>query len=177
MKLKHFMRRGIFICTCILFFLIYCSFTSDADLFDVDWDKTYNATIEKVVDGNTVWIVFEYEMPERADEYEKVRLIGVDARGSYEKSAVEYLEDLCGQQVEIEMDKSMRRHRDRNGNLLAYVWFGGELLNRTLIRRGYAYCDDKIKSDSKRLRILKEEEAEAKRERRGLWFERNAYVR
>lgn len=178
------MRRNIFIstkifaiCFFLFVFLVCCGFTSDGKLFEVNWDKTYNATIERVTDGNTVWISFEYEMPPRSDEYECVRLIGVDSRGNYEKNAMEYLERLCGEEVRIELDKAIKPPRDRNGHLMAYVWYGGELLNRTLIRRGCAYYDDKIKFDSKRMRILKDEEAEAKRERRGLWFERNAYVR
>lgn len=153
-----------------LLMLVACSFTNDIDTFDVDFDKTYSAEIKRVINGDTMWVSFEYEKPRGAKDYETIRLIGVDARGDYEDKAIDYLSEFEGDTVDIEIDKSLR-HRGRNGELYAYVWFGGEMLNRSLVRKGLSLYNKRQKFDGGRMRIFEADENDAKRERRGLWFE------
>jgi endonuclease YncB( thermonuclease family) len=44
-------------------------------------------------------------------------------------------EKLVGQQIELEYGEPTR---DTEGNIIAYVWIGEEMLNQILIQKGYA---------------------------------------
>lgn len=45
-------------------------------------------------------------------------------------------EKVIGQQIELEYDEQAR---DQGGNIIAYVWLGTEMLNRTMLEKGYAH--------------------------------------
>ncbi len=95
--------------------------------------------VVRVVDGDT--LVINYEGTD-----EKVRLIGVDTPESVhpdkEKNTAfgdevsEYAtSQLSGKSVGIEFDVS---ERDQYGRLLAYVYLGDKMFNKTLLELGYA---------------------------------------
>lgn len=99
----------------------------------------YTTTVIRVVDGDT--IVVNYNGAE-----EKVRLIGVDTPESVHPDgnrntesgilASDYTkEKLEGKEVELEFDV---QQRDMYGRLLAYVYVGGVMFNKTLLEDGIA---------------------------------------
>lgn len=97
---------------------------------------TYN--VDRVVDGDTIVVNLN-------GTQETVRLIGIDtpesvhpdaSRNAY--GAVSYAftkSKLEGQNVELEMDV---QERDKYGRLLAYVYIGGQMFNKTLLSEGHA---------------------------------------
>lgn len=95
--------------------------------------------VERVVDGDT--IIIDYH-----GVSERVRLIGVDtpesvhpdaARNSeFGETASAYTKEaLTDQAVYLEFDVEQRDKYDR---MLAYVYLGGEMFNKTLLRDGMA---------------------------------------
>lgn len=96
------------------------------------------ALVARVVDGDTIDVVLQ-------GRTERVRLIGIDTPESVDprqpvqcfalEASAFAARRLQGRTVELEFDVE---RRDRYGRLLAYVWLGDELFNRTLVRRGFA---------------------------------------
>ncbi|MDR3305007.1 MAG: thermonuclease family protein [Clostridiales Family XIII bacterium] len=93
----------------------------------------------RVVDGDTIVVDLD-------GISEKVRLIGIDTPESvhpdasknvpYGKVASDYTKSrLEGQSVTLEFDTT---ERDRYGRLLAYVYIGDEMFNKTLLEEGHA---------------------------------------
>ncbi len=87
------------------------------------------ANVTRIVDGDTVVI----------DSGEKVRLVGVDTpevdEAYYEEAKQYMVDNVLGEQVELEADVS---NRDDFGRLLRYVWLDGELINEQLVLSGLA---------------------------------------
>ena len=114
-------------------------------------------TVVKVSDGDTVWV-------KDGDERVKVRLDKIDAPESDQKWGKESREALAqmvmGREVELEGDKT-----DRYGRRLSVIWCEGREVNLELVKLGlawhYAYHD--------KTEAYREAEAEARREKRGLW--------
>jgi micrococcal nuclease len=127
---------------------------ADAECPTMPEGETFEATVERAVDGDTL------ELDEPVDGVSRVRLIGVDAPetegqdGEPEPYAEETgdftASELEGERVLLELD---RETTDPYGRLLAYAWrerapspqenppFGGdepELFNLTLLEGGYA---------------------------------------
>jgi micrococcal nuclease len=126
------------------------------------------AVVLSTVDGDTIHV--------RVDGREdKVRFIGVDtpevdwyghpgecygaAAGTYTRHR------LDGATVRLDFDV---RLRDRYGRLLAYVYLGDELFNRTLVERGYA-TNDPVPPDTRMEDVLASAENDARGAGRGLW--------
>lgn len=95
--------------------------------------------VVRVVDGDTIVVDFN-------DKDEKVRLIGIDTPESVHPDANKNTEEgitasdftknlLSDKSVSLEFDVS---ERDRYGRLLAYVYLEGEMVNKTLLKEGYA---------------------------------------
>lgn len=97
----------------------------------------------RVVDGDTIVV----------SPNEKVRLIGVDtpetvhpkkAVACFGKEASQFTRDAVeGKTIRLVLDQvnTKRRHKDRYGRTLAYVFLAdGKMLNRELIRQGYAHA-------------------------------------
>ncbi|MCI9588786.1 MAG: hypothetical protein HFF60_12625 [Oscillospiraceae bacterium] len=128
---------------------------------DVFWDyDTSSARIVtklypvlRVVSGDTIVV-------NRDGVEETVRLIGVDAPEIMEPvsgkhtdagfAASEYVTIyLSDEQVELELDV---QERDQDGRLLAYVYSEGEMLNKKLLKTGYAA----LSSDSRNVKHMNE---------------------
>jgi micrococcal nuclease len=123
--------------------------------------------VTEVVDGDTIHVLL-------AGQTERLRLIGVDAPELEHppepaecfgrESATFTQSSLDGRRVDIEFDVE---RRDRFGRLLAYVFRGGELFNRTLVSQGFAversYPPNLAHQDE-----LRAAEEEARQNERGL---------
>jgi len=126
------------------------------------------AVVTSDVDGDTVHVRV-------AGRDEKVRFIGVDTpevswygrQGEcYGPQAALYTRHrLVGQTVRLAFDV---RLRDVYGRLLAYVYLGGELFNRTLVRLGYA-TNDPVPPDTRMESLFASTEAAARSRGAGLW--------
>jgi len=97
----------------------------------------------RAVDGDTIVVT----------PNEKVRLIGVDTPETvhpaqtvqcFGKQAKQFTRDAVeGKSVRLVLDQNnaKRRHKDRYGRTLAYAYLDdGRMLNRELIRQGYAHA-------------------------------------
>lgn len=125
--------------------------------------------VDRVTDGDTIIVLLD-------GTEEQVRLIGVDTPESvhpdpvrnvpYGRVAAGYTrERLLGQQVYLEYDVETR---DKYGRLLAYVWIGDEMFNRTLLSEGHAV----LATFPPNIRYVDEFtvlQAEARNAGRGLW--------
>ena len=123
----------------------------------------------KVVDGDTIQIMFN-------GKKERLRLIGIDTPESVHSDesknteegriASEYVKTfLEGKYVTLEFDVEERDQYDR---LLAYVYLDGEMVNKKIIRDGYASLETvppNVKYVDEFTTLLKE----AKDAKRGLW--------
>jgi micrococcal nuclease len=116
--------------------LVACSSTSGA-LPDAA-NGRLAATVVRVIDGDTVEVSI-------AGVTDTVRLIGIDTPETVapgepvacfgpEASAFA-TSRLDGRAISLELDVEPR---DRYDRLLAYVWTGDELVNETLVSKGYA---------------------------------------
>lgn len=115
--------------------------TSVASVYDLDM-----VTLDKVVDGDTLWVVND-------GEREKVRLIGIDTPESvhsdksknneYGEMASEYVKTMLAdtEYLYLSYDEEIT---DRYGRTLAYVWLTDDtsdianMLNATILIDGYA---------------------------------------
>lgn len=105
----------------------------------VNIDNLDSYTVIRVVDGDTIKVMFE-------GEEESVRLIGIDTPESVHPDSSKNTEfgefvsayakeTLEGKEVVLEFDENQRDMYDR---LLAYVYIDGEMFNKTLVEKGYA---------------------------------------
>ncbi|MBX2866972.1 thermonuclease family protein [Candidatus Kaiserbacteria bacterium] len=90
-------------------------------------------TVTRVIDGDTL-VVSRYgkEVP--------VRLIGIDAPEEgycYAEEGRQTLERMVGESVTLQMDDAQNAY-DAYGRILAYVYADDVLLNREMIKGGYA---------------------------------------
>jgi len=139
--------------------------SGEADSQTIDLRK-----VLRVVDGDTIVV----------SPNERVRLIGVDtpetvhpakAVQCFGREAKEFTRRMIGgQTVRLVLDEfnEARRHRDKYGRILAYVYLkDGIFLNADLVRRGYAHAYTRF-----RFRYVVEFRAlerEARRRELGLW--------
>lgn len=127
-------------------------------------------TVVRVIDGDTIVV----------SPNEKVRLIGVDTPESvhpkkrsacFGKEAKRFTRDTVeGKTIRLVLDKvnAKRRHKDRYGRTLAYAYLDdGRMLNRKLIRQGYAYAYTRFRFGH--LVEFRELERQAKTQSIGLW--------
>ncbi len=130
----------------------------------------YEATVVRVIDGDTILL----------SNGEKVRYIGINTpeihhptRGkeSYGEEAKEANRRLVeGKTVRLEFDV---QQRDKYGRLLAYVHLDGQMVNRTLVREGYAEVATYPPNVRHQVEFVKLQR-EAREQQRGLWQEPEA---
>ncbi|MFD0697187.1 thermonuclease family protein [Paenibacillus sp. GCM10027628] len=127
-----------------------------------------SAKVERIVDGDTLEVTLN-------GKKEKVRLIGVDTPETkkpntpvmfYGKEASEYTtKRLLKQTIELEFDVEKQ---DPYKRLLAYVWIGDELFNRTLVQEGYARMAT-FPPNVKYVDSFKKDQEDARNKKKGLW--------
>lgn len=125
----------------------------------------YEASVARVIDGDTIHL----------SNGEKVRYIGINApelhhprRGKepYGEAAKEANRCLVeGKTVRLEFDVQLR---DKHKRLLAYVYVEGEMVNRALVRDGYAQVatyPPNVRHQDEFLKLQRE----AREQGRGFW--------
>jgi len=130
----------------------------------------YEATVVRVIDGDTILL----------SNGEKVRYIGINTpeihhptRGKepYGQEAKEANRRLVeGKTVRLEFDV---QQRDKYGRLLAYVHLDGQMVNRRLVRDGYAEVatyPPNVRHQDEFLKL----QGEAREQQRGLWGDAEA---
>ncbi|MEZ7197113.1 thermonuclease family protein [Pseudodesulfovibrio karagichevae] len=122
-----------------------------------------DARFLRALDGDSLRV-------DHAGDTLEVRLIGVDApeyKQEYSRKAKDFSRSFCqGKTVHLEFD---RDRRDRYGRTLAYVYADGRMLNEELVRAGLA-IPIRIKPNTRHYDLIKQAEAEARREKRGFWI-------
>lgn len=104
------------------------------------------------------------------DDGERVRLSGINTpeRGEcyYQEAKDRLIELVLDKDVYLERDKT---NRGNYGRLLRYIYRNNVLVNKVLVREGYADAYDKYKYDTKRFDELDEAEQKAKASNLGMW--------
>ncbi len=121
--------------------------------------------VTKISDGDTITI----------ETGEKVRYIGIDTpelhqpyvgAQCYGQEAMEANTLLVlGKQVRLEKDTS---ETDKYGRLLRYVWVDGEMVNETLVAKGFAFAKD-YPPDSQYKKRFAAAQAQAQAAGLGMW--------
>lgn len=122
----------------------------------------FTGRVVGVSDGDTIEVM-------RAGRAVRVRLQGVDcpeSRQAYGTRAKQFTSELVfGKTVAVQVHGT-----DQYGRILGEVILpDGRSLNRDLVRNGYAWWYRRYSDDP----VLQQLEEEARRERRGLWREKN----
>ncbi|WP_117161638.1 thermonuclease family protein [Paraliobacillus sp. X-1268] len=160
----------------ILTLLTGCGLQTDLNRETQTDSDLPSATVDRVVDGDTVHIILD-------GEEESVRLLLVDTPETkhpnlpvqpYGEQASKFAKEKLteGTQIQLEYDGPKRDKYDR---LLAYIWIDGELFNEMLLEEGfarYAYEYDPPYTHSDQ---LKEAETKAKAADLNIWSE-DGYV-
>lgn len=116
------------------------------------------ARVQRVVDGRTIVL----------SNGERVRYIGLEIPNDLQSinQATNVNRDLVvGADVRLEFDRQLR---DKDGNLLAYVYVGELMVNEYLIQTGYARVEPYSLNRRFLTRMLRLQ-ARASRERLGIW--------
>jgi micrococcal nuclease len=117
------------------------------------------ATVAQVVDGDTIELT----------DGRKVRYIGINTPERdqpYYKEATEANRQLvAGKTIQLELDTETF---DQYGRTLAYVWVGGEMVNLTMLKEGYANAFT-VPPNVKYEEQFRQAEREAREAERGLW--------
>ncbi|MCX7655351.1 MAG: thermonuclease family protein [Treponemataceae bacterium] len=133
------------------------------------------ASVEEVIDGDTIKVRLAAPFPSVLKAHETVRLLGIDApetetsprpAGFFGKEAKKYATRLLlKQRVLLAFDWDLR---DRYGRLLAYVYLSdGRCVNKHLIAEGYAYAYTRYPFQF--LAEFRHAQNEARAQKRGLW--------
>jgi endonuclease YncB( thermonuclease family) len=114
--------------------------------------------IIRVVDGDTVLVA------QHGQQF-RVRLLGVVSADN--PQAATTLRDLTRHAAaSIELD---RRRAAADGAWLAYLYSDSRLVNAAVVRAGWARYEPNPGDSSSHVRLLKEAEQTARRERLGIW--------
>lgn len=141
--------------------------------------QKFSAKVEKVVDGDTVYAIFNNGVLNDGQKY-KIRLIGIDTPESKHINktkntkegiiAYEYTKKMLeGQNVIVEFDIAQT---DKYGRFLAYIWLDNELYNKHLLDIGYAKIMT-IQPNSKYVEEFKTAQEKARKNEVGFWKIKN----
>jgi micrococcal nuclease len=140
------------------------SLGQDQDPVEGSPPRSETATVENVVDGDTIVVRLENGIRER------VRLIGIDSPEMGECFADEARAALAellprGRAVAMTTDVS---DRDRFQRLLRHLWVAGMHINEELVRRGFAIAKE-YPPDVAMAGVLRDAQREAQEAAAGLW--------
>lgn len=167
----------------LLSFVISCSFFKFSDtkneIDSLDSKPLYKAQITAVVDGDTVKVQFENEIPENCSTNETIRLIGINTPELnlnknkepeyYAEEAYQFTNKYWNKKVYVQLD-DVTGLRDKYSRLLAYIQLSdGKLLNELLLEEGYARYYDNFKFNKQRMDDFSKAEIKAKLSKKGLW--------
>lgn len=173
------MRRYAMMSLLFLFVLIGCA-PEETDLLGIkqpDDEKVTKATVERVIDGDTLKVKL-------ADgKTEDVRLLLVDTPETvkpdtpiqpYGTEASAFTKETLPSGTAIRLERDHSR-TDRYGRLLAYVWYGDKMLNQELLRKGLARVAFVYEPDTRYVDMFEQIEQEAKQAKKKIW-EHDGYV-
>lgn len=133
--------------------------SSESDIELSSINSTRSAKVERVLDGDTI----EMESGER------VRYLGINAPESGQPFSTEAIREnerlVAGRTVNLEFDIQTQ---DRYGRLLAYIWVGNMLVNKEIVKNGYAVSET-IQPNVKYQDLILKAQEEARTACRGLW--------
>lgn len=149
----------------LLLILLFISINVNAEVVKFD----------KCIDGDTMGVYIN-------NEYKKVRFLSINApeidHGDgdgqyYGEESKNYVCDKIknAKTIELEYD-DLSDKEDKYGRVLAWIWVDGELLQKDLVRNGYAEVKYVYKN-YKYSDELKELEKSAKEEKLGMWSDSN----
>jgi micrococcal nuclease len=122
-------------------------------------NSTRSVKVIRVLDGDTIEI----------EGGERVRYLGINAPEAGEPYSTQATREnerlVAGQTVNLEFDAQTQ---DRYGRLLAYVWTGDVLINKEIVRNGYA-VNETIQPNVKYQDLILKAQKEARGACRGLW--------
>ena len=115
--------------------------------------------VKRVLDGDTIEI----------EGGERVRYLGINAPGSGQPFFTEATREnerlVVGRTVNLEFDIQTQ---DRYGRLLAHLWVGDVLVNKEIVKNGYAVSET-IQPNVKYQDLILKAQQEARTACRGLW--------
>lgn len=172
--------------TILIFTLLVASCGKEAEIKNTektDDEKLYSAKITAVVDGDTVKVQFEKEVPEDCSKKETIRLIGVntpelnlykdEAAEYFAKEAYEYTNRYYREVVNIQFD-NVSALRDRYDRILAYVWLcNSTMLNKNLIEDGYGRYYNAFQFNENYMNEFLSAEIQAVQQKKGMWGGQN----
>lgn len=122
-------------------------------------NSTRSVKVIRVLDGDTIEI----------EDGERVRYLGINAPESGQPFSTEATREnerlVAGRVVNLEFDVQTQ---DRYGRLLAYIWVGDILINKEIVKNGYAVSET-IQPNVKYQDLILKAQEEARTACRGLW--------
>ena len=122
-------------------------------------NSTRSAKVVRVLDGDTIEI----------ENGERVRYLGINAPESGQPFSTEATREnerlVAGRTVNLEFDVQTQ---DRYGRLLAHIWVGDILVNKEIVKNGYAVIET-IQPNAKYQDVISKAQQEARTACRGLW--------
>lgn len=153
--------------------------TSSSTLPVVRWPKAVSTTalVTNVVDGDTVDLLFDGEAKAL-----RVRLLGINTPESVDprrpvqcfgKEASKHVKELLLNKRVAAVSDIKADDRDKYGRLLRELVMGdGTDVNATLVAQGYAHAYLDYPLDKQRKAQLRQIQAEAQKQKQGLWNEK-----
>lgn len=139
----------------------------------------YQAKVTKVIDGDTIDILFTDITPTGCNKKERVRFIGVNTPelNLYKNKEKEYYSEeafyftnseLYNQFIDIQFD-DVSAQRDKYNRLLAYIWNNNHLFNQLLIERGYGIYYNNFNFNNYYMNLFKAAQNYSKANNYGMW--------
>lgn len=133
---------------------------------------TYEATVEKVSDGDTLTISYN-------NKEQKVRLLLIDTPESvkpgvdpqpFSIEASNFVKELLPHGTKVTIEPGVEGYEfDKYNRLLAYVYVNGEMLNKTLIEEGYARVGFIYEPNTRYLDEFLKIQDDAKENKKNIW--------
>ncbi len=131
----------------------------NAQISPPDINSIRSAKAIRVIDGDTIEI----------EDGQRIRYLGINAPESGQPFSTEASREnerlVAGRAVNLEFDIQTQ---DRYGRLLAYVWAGDVLVNKAIVKNGYAVSET-IQPNVKYQDLIVNAQQEAREDCRGLW--------
>lgn len=136
--------------------------------------KKYAVKITKVVDGDTLIVLYQDEIPEGCKESDRVKLLGVNApdltkKEYYAQEAFDLNSKYLNQVVFVEFDK-VAGPKDKYDRPIVFIRLPDDsLLNVKLIEGGYAKFVGGIKFENSVMDVFGDAQRSAQGEKKGIW--------
>ncbi len=133
-------------------------------------EKALTGKVTRIIDGDTIEVLYSESVKGKVVHIPyRIRLQGIDCPESgqaYGKQAKQFTSALCfGQQVKV-LEHGRDKYRRTLGTI---ILSNGKNLNQELVRAGLAWHYRQYSKDS----TLQALEEQARRDRRGLWQDKN----